>query len=144
MLEVSTSGYYAWQQRSPSARATSDSALLERIRGIHEKSRETYGVPRVHAELQAEGTHVGRKRVARLMRQAELAGASRRKGCWTTIRDRDARPAPDLVQRTFAAQGPDRLWVADIERHEALSNRAVMKGHRRRLVAASRPKLGAA
>ena len=144
MLEVSTSGFYAWVKRSPSARATSDAALIERVRAIHERSRGTYGVPRVHAELKAEDTHVGRKRVARLMRQAGLAGASRRKGCWTTRRNRDARPAPDLVQREFAAQGPDRLWVADIERHEALSNRAVMKGHRRRLVAASRPKLGAA
>jgi putative transposase len=114
MLEVSTSGYYAWVKRSPSARANSDAALLERIRAIHEKSRGTYGVPRVHAELKAEDTHVGRKRVARLMRQAGLAGASRRKGCWTTRRDRDARPAPDLVQREFVAQGPDRLWVADI------------------------------
>ena len=114
MLEVSTSGYYAWLERAPSARACSDAALLERIRGIHTKSRATYGVPRVHAELKAEGTQVGRKRVARLMRQAGLAGVSRRKGCWTTIRDRDGRPAPDLVQRTFAAQGPDRLWVADI------------------------------
>ncbi len=114
MLEISTSGYYAWHQRSPSARARSDAALLERIRVIHQKSRGTYGVPRVHAELQAEGAHVGRKRVARLMRQAGLAGASRRKGCWTTIRDRDARPAPDLVQREFVADRPDRLWVADI------------------------------
>ena len=113
LLEVSASGYYAWLKREPSARAISDAALLERIQAIHQKSRGTYGVPRVHAELQAEGIHVGRKRVARLMRQAGLAGASRRKGCWTTIRDRDARPAPDLVQRQFAAEGPDRLWVAD-------------------------------
>ncbi len=114
MLEVSTSGYYAWLEREPSGRATADAQLLERIRTIHMKSRGTYGVPRVHAELKAEGTHVGRKRVARLMRQAGLAGVSRRKGCWTTIRDRDARPAPDLVQREFVAEGPDRLWVADI------------------------------
>jgi len=114
MLGVSTSGYYAWRGRAPSARATSDAVLLERIRSIHAKSRGTYGVPRVHAELAAEGEHVGRKRVARLMRQAGLAGASRRKGCWTTRRDPNARPAPDLVQRAFAAQGPDRLWVADI------------------------------
>ena len=114
MLGVSTSGYYAWLERQPSARATSDAQLLERIRAIHTKSRGTYGVPRVHAELEAEGTHVGRKRVARLMRQAGLAGVSRRKGCWTTIRDRDARPAPDLVQREFVAEGPNRLWVADL------------------------------
>ena len=113
LLEVSASGYYAWLKREPSARAISDAALLERIKAVHQKSRGTYGVPRVHAELKAEGIHVGRKRVARLMREAALAGVSRRKGCWTTIRDRDARPAPDLVQRQFAAEGPDRLWVAD-------------------------------
>lgn len=111
---VSASGYYAWCDREPSARARSDAALLERIRAIHTQSRGTYGVPRVHAELKAEGTRVGRKRVARLMRGAGLQGVSRRKGCWTTIRDRDARPAPDLVQRRFTAPGPDRLWVADI------------------------------
>jgi putative transposase len=114
MLGVSTSGYYAWHGRAPSARAIRDAALLERIRSIHAKSRGTYGAPRVHAELAAEGEHVGRKRVARLMQRAGLLGASRRKGCWTTRRDKDARPAPDLVQRAFAAEGPDRLWVADI------------------------------
>jgi putative transposase len=114
MLGVSPSGYYAWHKRPPSARARSDAALLERIRSIHTKSRGTYGVPRVHAELAAEGERVARKRVARLMRRAGLQGASRRKGCWTTRRDPDARPAPDLVKRVFAAEGPDRLWVADI------------------------------
>ncbi len=113
LLEVSASGYYAWQQRSLSARARADAALLERIRAIHTKSRGTYGMPRVHAELVAEGARVSRKRVGRLMRQAGLAGASRRKGCWTTRRDRDARPAPDLVERKFVADAPDRLWVAD-------------------------------
>ena len=114
LLEVSTSGYYAWLEREPSARATSDAALLERIRAIHEKSRGTYGMPRVHAELKAEGTRVGCRRVGRLMRQAGLQGVSRRKGCWTTRRDRDARPAPDLVERKFVADAPDRLWVADM------------------------------
>jgi putative transposase len=114
VLGVSPSGYYAWRDRAPSARARSDAALLERIRRIHDRSRGTYGVPRVHAELAAEGTRVGRKRVARLMRSAKLVGASRRKGCFTTTRDRDARPAPDLVQREFVATAPNRLWVADI------------------------------
>jgi putative transposase len=114
MLGVSTSGYYAWLDRAPSARAVSDASLLERIRGIHERSRGTYGVPRVHAELADDGIRVGRKRVARLMRSSGLQGASRRKGCFTTVRDKDARPAPDLVQRDFVADRPDRLWVADI------------------------------
>ena len=114
VLGVSPSGYYAWRERPLSARARADAQLLERIQGIHRKSRDTYGVPRVFAELVAEGKHVGRKRVARLMRGAGLQGASRRKGCWTTRRDKDARPAPDLVERDFTAQGPDQLWVADI------------------------------
>jgi putative transposase len=144
VLGVSASGYYAWEEREPSAREVANTKLLERIRTMHAKSRQTYGVPRMMVELTEAGEIVGHNRVARLMREAGLVGASRRKGCWTTRRNKDARPAPDLVERKFVADAPDRLWVADIERHEALSNRAVMKGHRRRLVAASRPKLGAA
>ena len=114
VLEVSPSGYYAWQSRSPSKRSMEDAVLQADIEAIHRRSRATYGVPRVHAELRAEGTCVGRKRVARLMRRAGLEGASRRKKAWTTRRDRDARPAPDLVERDFTSDGPDRLWVADI------------------------------
>jgi len=114
VLGVSASGYYAWQSRSPSRRSVEDAVLQAEIEGIHRRSRATYGVPRVHAELRAEGTRVGRKRVARLMRRAGLQGASRRKRAWTTQRDREARPAPDLVERDFTSGGPDRLWVADI------------------------------
>ncbi len=114
VLGVSPSGYYAWRERSASKRAVSNAALLERIRAIHEYSRGTYGVPRIFEELKAKGTHVGRKRIARLMKVAGLQGVSRRRSCWTTRRDKDARPAPDLVSRDFTASGPDRLWVADI------------------------------
>ncbi len=64
--------------------------------------------------LAQDGIFVSRKRIARLMRRAGLEGASRRKKAWTTQRDRDARPAPDLVERDFVSEGPDRLWVADI------------------------------
>src|SRR5208337_844248 len=73
-----------------------------------------YGAPRVHEELSAAGLHVGRKRVARLMKGAGLVGVSRRRWVTTTVRDRDARPAPDLVERNFVATAPNRLWVADI------------------------------
>ena len=114
LLEVSTSGYYAWRRRGPSARARDDEALMGRIRAIHDRSRGTYGVPRMQVELAAEGRRVSRKRIARLMREAGLAGVSRRKGTRTTVRRADARPAPDLVERDFTASGPDRLWVADI------------------------------
>jgi putative transposase len=81
---------------------------------IHQRSHATYGAPRVHAELRAEGIKVGRKRVARLLKKAGLVGASRRKWIHTTVRDRNARPAPDLVERNFGAPQPNRLWVADI------------------------------
>jgi putative transposase len=80
---------------------------------VHRASRGTYGAPRIHAELTAEGLPIGRKRIARLMRAAGLQGVSRRKAR-TTVRDETARPAPDLVDRQFTAAGPDRLWVADI------------------------------
>lgn len=111
---VSTSGYHAWQSRPPSRRTEDDDALSVRIREIHTASRGTYGAPRIHAELSAEGRRVGRKRVARLMRAAGIAGVSRRKGVRTTRRDDRARPAPDLVERNFSADRPNRLWVADI------------------------------
>jgi putative transposase len=115
VLGVSEAGYYAWRQRSASAHTVADAALLKRVRTIHASSRETYGVPRVHAELRAGGEKHGRKRIARLMRAAGLVGASRRRtGVTTTRRDRDARPAPDLVDRDFTAAAANELWVADI------------------------------
>jgi putative transposase len=114
VLQVSESGYHAWLKRQPSERARQDAALSERIVAIHARSKGTYGVPRIHAELASEGVHVSRKRVACLMRAAGLEGASRRKWVTTTVRDERARPAPDLVQRDFTADGPDKLWVADI------------------------------
>jgi len=114
MLDVSTSGYYSWRDRGLSRRALCDASLSERISEIHQWSHGTYGAPRIHAELAHRGVHVGRKRVARLMREAGLEGVSRRKRVFTTRRDSDARPAPDLVKRDFRADAPDQLWVADI------------------------------
>jgi len=114
VLGVSTSGYYAWLKRPRSAREKADSVLVERVRAIHERSRGTYGAPRIRAELADQGFPVSRKRVARLMREASLSGISRRKRPTTTRRTPEARPAPDLVEREFTADGPDRLWVADI------------------------------
>jgi putative transposase len=114
VLGVSPSGFWAWSKRPPSERARADAALTAEIGRIHGRSRGTYGVPRVHAELAYEGTRCSRKRVARLMRLAGLEGVHRRRAIRTTVRDRDAAPAPDLVNRTFSASAPDRLWVADI------------------------------
>jgi len=115
VLKVSPSGYYAWRERAPSRRALDDAVLTERIRAIHAASDATYGSPNIHAELRDEGTRVGRKRVARLMRAASIRGVSRRRGfVVTTQRDPRQRPAPDLVKRRFTAAGPNTLWVADM------------------------------
>jgi len=115
VLGVSASGYYAWRDRPPSARVRANQELTQEIRAAHARSDGTYGMPRVRAELMAEGHTVSRKRVARLMRQACLRGISRRRGFTvTTERDIRQRPAPDLVNRHFQASRPDELWVADI------------------------------
>ena len=115
VLGVSKAGYSAWLRRPPSPHTLADAALLKRVRTVHASSRQTYGAPRVHADLQAQGERHGRKRIARLMRDAGLVGACHRQGGPTTTRrDKEARPAPDLVDRNFTASGPNQLWIADI------------------------------
>jgi len=114
VLAVSPSGYYAWRRRRPSVRAAQDRVLKTRIAAIHRASRGTYGAPRIHAELADSSVRVGRKRVARLMREAQVQGVSRRRRVRTTVRAAHASVAADLVRRIFRADGPNRLWVADI------------------------------
>ena len=114
VLGVSTSGYYAWRRRPPPARAQADADLTARVEEIHTRSRGPYGAPRIHAELAESDVPVSRKRVARVMRAAGIAGVSRRREPRTTRRDTQARPAPDRVERHFEADAPNRLWVADI------------------------------
>jgi putative transposase len=116
VLGVSRAGYHAWARGPARRRAAADAALGERIRAIHAASRATYGAPRIHAALRAEGVRVGRKRVARLMRADGLVGVHRRRRARPTPRPaiRPSTTAPDLVRRRFRAIAPDRLWVADI------------------------------
>jgi putative transposase len=113
-LGVSHSGYYGWKGRPPSKRSRENAALTVTVREIHERSRRTYGSPRVHAELGKLGIRCGRKRVERLMRKAGLRGCMRGKKRGTTRRSRRAAPAEDLVKRDFAATETDKVWVADI------------------------------
>jgi putative transposase len=114
-LEVSESGYHAWCRRPPSRRATSDVALLARIKEIHQMSDGSYGAPKIRAELaDVDGQRVNIKRIARLMRKAGIAGVSRRRFVVTTTRDVTAQKSPDLVGRQFKADAPNKLWVADI------------------------------
>lgn len=115
VLQVSPSGYYDWLDRGPSRRALANAVLLEQIREVHTESDETYGMPRVRAELLDRHVRASGKRIARLMRRHGIRGVSRRRGfVVTTRRDERERPAPDLVNRRFTADGPDQLWVADL------------------------------
>lgn len=113
-LGLSPSGYYAWAGRVPSARAQANEALLVTMRGIYTATKQSYGRPRMYEELRDDGVLVNHKRVGRLMKLDGLVGITRRRKWRTTKRDRDARPAPDLVQRNFVAAARDQLWVADI------------------------------
>lgn len=114
VLDVSTSGYYAWLKRSLSDHALGDAAIGDALEVYFDRSRSTYGRPRLAADIHDAGIRTSNKRLARLMRERGIYGASRRKGFTTTTRARDARPAPDLVDRNFTAVAPDKLWVADI------------------------------
>lgn len=115
MLGVSASGYYEWCGRPPSHRSVTDELLTVQIKEVHTRSRGTYGAPRIHSELTlGRGLRCGRKRIARLMRSANLCGVYRR-------RSRRVSPLPpvhdDLVRRCFVADSPDRLWLTDITEH---------------------------
>ncbi len=108
VLHVARSAYYVGVRRGTTARARADQALTEQIASVHERRRRTYGAPRIHAALRAQGTRCARKRVARLMRAAGLVGCHRRRRTRTTVADPAHTPAPNLVARDFAAPGPNR------------------------------------
>lgn len=118
LLAVSPSGFYAWRTRPPCARAIADEVLMARVRIAHEASDQTYGAPRVHRELRAEGRRVGKKRVARLMRADGLVAERRKTRGVRTTDSTHAHPiAPNLLERRFDVNGlreTDRVWVSDI------------------------------
>ena len=116
VLGVTRQGFYAWRRRGPSQRQLGDEELARLIVTISDGSLQSYGAPRIQLELADEHQiHVGRKRVARLMRRLDLHGVSRRgKRRRTTVPDAKAPPAPDLVQRRFQAERPNQLWLADL------------------------------
>jgi len=114
VLGVSSSGYYAWRKREPSQRERENKVLLEQIRAIFKCSRETYGSPRIQAELNAQGIACSRGRVARLMRQHGLEARCRRRYRVTTKADQRHPVAANVLDRDFTAQQPNQKWLADI------------------------------
>ena len=115
MLGVNRTAYHRWEGRAPSQRSLQDAFLLERIRQIHRDNRAVYGAPRIHAELRmAHGIKISRKRVERLMAEAQISGLIAKKRGRTTIRVPGVRVADDLVLREFRPAAPNVLWVADI------------------------------
>lgn len=114
VLEVSRSRYYASQRRPASRRAVEDARLGGVIAAEHKASRKTYGSPRIHTQLTRAGERVGRKRVARIMRERQLSGLIRKRRGKTTISIFGVATSPDLVRREWNPSEPNRLWVADI------------------------------
>ena len=114
LLAVSSSGFYAWLEREPSPREQENHGLVEQIRVLHQRSRQTYGSPRIHADLQEMGQMVSRKRVARLMRAAGIQ-ARRKQGYKVTTKRNEAHAvAPNLLAQDFRAEAANETWVADI------------------------------
>ena len=114
VLRVSRGGFYAWRPRPLSTRAQNDVRLAVMIRAAHERSRRTYGSPRIHAELQAQGIAVSRKHVARLMRREGLRARLRKRYRCTTMSDHDQPVAANLLDRRFEAEKPNQRWVGDV------------------------------
>jgi putative transposase len=147
VAQVSRQAFGDWRARQaagPSDAEQAEAALVAEIREIHGEFDGTYGEPRVTTELARRGRRVNHKRVERLVRVHGIAGVHKPAKVRTTIPAEHAPPLPDLIGRRFEVGAPDVAWDGDIERHEALLNPAVARGHRLRLVAAGRLKLRAA
>jgi transposase InsO family protein len=112
-LGVSPSGYYASRKRPGSKHSRTDERLRVQVHEAHERSRRTYGSPRVHAELAAHDIHVSRKRIARLMREQGLVARRRKRFKCTTMSDHDHPVAANLLDRKFHAQAPNQRWAGD-------------------------------
>ena len=113
-LNVSSSGYYAWRERPPSAREMANQELVDKIKVVYAESHKTYGSPRIYRELKDQGVTCSENRVARLMRQHDIQ-AKRSKRYKTTTKRNKAHPvAPNVLKRDFVTDRPDHKWLADI------------------------------
>jgi putative transposase len=113
VFEVSRGGYYRFASAKPSMRKKENEHLLEKIRAIHKASRETYGSPRIHAELRFQGETCSRKRVARLMKKAGIEAKMKKRFKVTTKVNPNSKAAPNLLKQDFSANAPNQRWVAD-------------------------------
>lgn len=113
VFKVSRSGYYQFLRAKPTKRAQENNRLLLKIKATHQSSRQTYGSPRIHAELREEGERCSRKRVARIMKKAGILAKMKRRFKVTTRANPNATVAPNLLQQDFTANLPNQHWVAD-------------------------------
>ena len=114
VLKVSRSGYYAWRTRPVSAREMANRKLANKIEAVYNESDGTYGSPRIHSELNAQGVVCGKNRIARLMMLRGLCAKQHRRYRATTKRNRDHRAAPNLLKRNFTTERPNQVWLSDI------------------------------
>jgi transposase InsO family protein len=114
VLGVSESGFYAWRKRPACRHHQEDAQLMQEIRQVFVAHRGRYGSPRIHSELKDQGRHIARKRVARLMREAEMCAGRKRRRVQTTRRDLAHPVAPNVLNRAFTAEEPNTKWVTDI------------------------------
>ena len=112
-LDVSTSGYYDWLGRPESQRTVENKMLTAKIKYSHERSGEVYGSPKVHKDLIAQGETCSEKRVARLMKASDIKSKMARKFVVTTDSKNTMQPVPDLLQRNFSIDQPNKAWVSD-------------------------------
>ena len=113
MFEVSTSGYYDWVDRPECTRRRENRRLTDKIVDFHQRSGGVYGSPKIHADLVEDGEKCSMNRVARLMQTADIKSKLARKFVITTDSKNTLAPAPDLVQRDFTVERPDKIWVSD-------------------------------
>ena len=145
VLQVAPSAVRSAMSRPVCARRATDAAVKPRLLEVFNANYRVYGRRKMKAALRREhGINLDKDRIARLMGELGIRGATRTKSTVTTRSDRSSPRAPDLVNRQFKASRPNELWVCDFERHEAFLILAVVKGHRHRSVAADWLKLRAA
>lgn len=114
ILEVSENGYYNWLKRGKSQRKQDDEQLASRIEDAYHENRGVYGSPRIHAELKEQGIHCGKKRIARLMRERNISARKKRRQAKKTDSNHSSPIAPNLLERDFTADAPNKKWMTDM------------------------------